>query len=55
MMRFRVNDKIVSEPGLVNSEPSGYGWLFKMKMSNSNELATLIDETAYQALAAASA
>jgi glycine cleavage system H protein len=50
-----VNDKIVSEPGLVNSEPTGNGWLFKMKMSNSAELATLLDETAYQALAAASA
>ena len=50
-----VNDKIVSEPGLVNSEPTGNGWLFKMKMSNTAELATLLDETAYQALAAASA
>ncbi len=50
-----VNDKIVSEPGQVNSEPTGNGWLFKMKMSNSAELATLLDETAYQALAAASA
>jgi glycine cleavage system H protein len=50
-----VNDKIVSEPGLVNSEPTGNGWLFKMKVSNSAELATLLDETAYQALAAASA
>ena len=27
-----VNDKIVSEPGLVNSEPTGNGWLFKMKV-----------------------
>jgi glycine cleavage system H protein len=45
-----VNDKIVSEPGLVNSEPTGNGWLFKMKVSNSAELAKLLDESAYQAL-----
>lgn len=45
-----VNDKIVSAPGLVNSEPTGNGWLFKMKVSNSTELAKLLDESAYQAL-----
>jgi glycine cleavage system H protein len=45
-----VNDKIVSEPGLANSDPTGNGWLFKMKVTNSAELAKLLDESAYQAL-----
>jgi glycine cleavage system H protein len=49
-----VNDKIVSEPGLVNSEPTGNGWLFKMKVSDTAELAGLLDDAAYQALVAAS-
>jgi glycine cleavage system H protein len=45
-----VNDKIVGEPGLVNSDPTGNGWLFKMKVSSNAELAKLLDESAYQAL-----
>lgn len=46
-----VNDKVVKEPGLVNAEPTGNGWLFKMKIENSAELAMLLDEVAYKALA----
>jgi len=45
-----VNDKVVSEPGLVNAEPTGNGWLFKMKVGNSTELNALLDEGAYKAL-----
>jgi glycine cleavage system H protein len=45
-----VNDKVVSEPGLVNAEPTGNGWLFKMKVGNSTELNALLDEVAYKAL-----
>jgi glycine cleavage system H protein len=48
-----VNDKLTAEPGLVNAEPTGNGWLFKLKVKDSGELATLLDETAYQALATA--
>jgi len=45
-----VNDKVVSEPGLVNAEPTRNGWLFKMKIKNPAELNTLLDESAYKAL-----
>jgi glycine cleavage system H protein len=45
-----VNDRLVGEPGLVNSEPTGSGWLFKLKISKPAEVETLLDETAYQAL-----
>jgi len=45
-----VNDKLVSEPGLVNAEPTGNGWLFKMKIANPAELETLLDEHAYKTL-----
>ena len=44
------NEKVVNEPGLVNTDPTGDGWLFKMKLRNSAELAELLDEAAYQAL-----
>jgi len=45
-----VNDKVVAEPGLVNAEPTGNGWLFKMKVGNAAELDALLDEAAYKAL-----
>jgi glycine cleavage system H protein len=45
-----VNDRLVSEPGLVNSKPTGSGWLFKLKISNSAELVKLLDEAASEAL-----
>lgn len=44
------NDKVVNEPGLVNADPAGNGWLFKIKLRDTGELATLLDEGAYQAL-----
>ena len=48
-----VNDKLAVEPGLVNAEPTGDGWLFKMKIADAGELAALLDEAAYQALTTA--
>jgi len=48
-----VNDKLTAEPGLVNSEPTRDGWLFKLKVKNAAEAATLLDEAAYTALTAA--
>jgi glycine cleavage system H protein len=45
-----VNDRLESEPGLVNSEPTGNGWLLKLKISNDAELVKLLDEAAYKAL-----
>ena len=48
-----VNDKLANEPGLVNAEPTGNGWLFKMKIADAAELGSLLDEAAYNALTAA--
>ena len=45
-----VNGKLVDEPGLVNSDPTSNGWLFRLKVRNSAELANLLDEPAYRAL-----
>ena len=50
---IEVNDRLATEPGLVNSEPTGNGWLFKMKIGNAAELERLLDEDAYKALTAA--
>jgi glycine cleavage system H protein len=48
-----VNEKLTSEPGLVNSEPTGNGWLFKMKIADAAELDTLLDEQTYKTLTTA--
>ena len=45
-----INDRVVSEPELVNSDPIGDGWLFKIKPSKTSELAALLDEEAYKTL-----
>ena len=46
----QVNESIVQEPGLVNSDPMGKGWFFKMKIADASEIETLMDEAAYQSL-----
>src|SRR3974390_238726 len=48
-----VNDKPAAAPGLVNAEPTGNGWLFKLKVKDAGEAGSLLDEAAYQALTAA--
>jgi glycine cleavage system H protein len=48
-----VNDKLADQPGLVNAEPTGDGWLFKLKLADAAEVDALLDEKAYDALTAA--
>jgi glycine cleavage system H protein len=48
-----VNDKLAEQPGLVNAEPTGDGWLFKMKLADGAEIDALLDDKAYDALTAA--
>ena len=42
------NQAIVDDPSLVNSDPEGQGWFFKLKLENPQELEGLMDETAYR-------
>lgn len=44
-----VNEKLSSEPALVNSAASGDGWLWKMKLSDTSQLEGLMDEAEYTA------
>jgi glycine cleavage system H protein len=48
-----VNDKLAEQPGLVNAEPTGDGWLFKMTLADAAEVDALLDQKAYDALTAA--
>jgi len=44
------NEALKDKPELVNSDPYGEGWMVKVKISNPDEIATLLDSVAYQAL-----
>jgi glycine cleavage system H protein len=44
-----VNEALRADPALANSDPLGAGWFFKVKLSDSGQLAALMDETAYTA------
>ena len=46
------NPALVDEPALVNSDPEGDGWFFKITLSDASELGALMDETAYAAFVA---
>ena len=47
---IEVNTAIVDNPALVNEEPLGAGWFFKIKISDRGEVETMLDEAAYGAL-----
>ena len=47
-----VNEALDAEPGLANSDPTGNGWFFKIKLSDANELNSLMDEASYNELIA---
>jgi glycine cleavage system H protein len=44
-----VNSALTDSPGVVNEDPSGKGWFFKIKLSDITELDSLMDEDAYRA------
>ena len=44
------NPAIVADPSLVNSDPMGGGWFFKLKLANPSQVDALMDEAAYKAL-----
>lgn len=42
------NSALADDPSLINRDPEGEGWFFKLKLSDSSELDGLMDETAYR-------
>ncbi|TPV62170.1 glycine cleavage system protein GcvH [Aestuariibacter sp. GS-14] len=44
---LEVNEDLEDSPELVNSDPYGDGWMFKVKASDESELAELLDAAAY--------
>lgn len=42
------NQKVADDPALVNSDPEGDGWFFRLKLDNPSELDGLMDEASYR-------
>lgn len=45
-----VNEALRDDPALANTDPTGAGWFFKVKLANPSELDGLLDKTAYDDL-----
>ncbi len=45
-----VNGKLVDNPGLVNEDPTGAAWFFKLKVDDLSVLDQFMDEDEYQDL-----
>jgi glycine cleavage system H protein len=45
-----VNDAVRASPDLLNQSPEDIGWLFKIRLSNPEELNALMNRTSYQQL-----
>lgn len=43
-----VNEALNANPALVNTDPFGDGWIFKMKLSAPDEVSTLKDAAGYR-------
>jgi glycine cleavage system H protein len=44
-----VNQALADNPALVNQDPLGGGWLFKLRLADKKESGKLMDEAAYAA------
>ncbi len=47
---MEVNEKLESDPELVNSDPYGDGWMVKIKIDNKSQLDELLDLDGYESI-----
>tara|TARA_X000000368_G_C22963690_1_gene682155 strand:- start:494 stop:853 length:360 start_codon:yes stop_codon:yes gene_type:complete len=47
---MEINELIVDDPSIVNADPLGQGWFFKMKLNNPSEMNDLLDKEDYDKL-----
>jgi glycine cleavage system H protein len=47
-----VNEALLNDPSLVNTDPYGIGWLFKIQRSGEGEEASMLSPEAYRSLIA---
>lgn len=46
---LEINEALEAHPELVNEDPYGEGWMVRIRMSDPNEVDTLMDAAAYEA------
>ena len=46
----KVNEALTDNPQTVNSDPYGAGWIIELELSDTKELASLMDASAYENL-----
>ena len=44
------NPKLTDDPALVNRDPAGEGWFFKLELTDPKTFDALLDQAAYEAL-----
>ena len=44
-----VNPDVENDPSLVNTDPYGKGWIFKLRVKNADDVSKLMDAAAYDA------
>ena len=42
------NQAVADDPSLINRDPEGDGWFFKLKLSDAGEVEALMDEASYR-------
>ena len=47
---IEINDKLESEPELVNTDPYGEGWMVKIKYDDVSQLDSLLDLDGYESI-----
>ena len=45
---IEANQAIADDPSVINSDPEGEGWFFKLRLADQGELDGLMDESAYR-------
>jgi glycine cleavage system H protein len=45
-----LNQAIVEDPAIVNTDPQGAGWFFKLRLADAKAMNGLMDEAAYKKL-----
>jgi glycine cleavage system H protein len=47
-----VNDKVVADPSLINKDPYGEGWIYKVKIIDPKDMESLMSSAQYKELIA---
>ena len=50
-----VNAQVIDDPALVNRDPAGEGWFFKLQLADPAAFDALLDQASYDALVASAA